>query len=194
MRTRALILAALAASALTAPGMAQPADPAKPTTLSELNIVVHRSTRVSGVDVTASRCPKSKDTPGAPQPKLVSSFPARGAVVKPGLVIVRLTFDQPMTCKGFLATDFPLKFPCPNPLPGSLMTYDKRTFFTLCDASPGTRYGIQLTGFRSLDGKLFAGEELAFETSRDRRARTQTEAMAEDDWIAQAERAADAAR
>ena len=83
---------------------------AEPTGVSGVDVVVKRATRLSEVEVTLPPCPQANKSPNPefPPPKVVSSFPAKGAVVRPGIVILRVTFDKPMACPGLLDTHAPL--------------------------------------------------------------------------------------
>src|SRR5258706_10088053 len=87
---------AIAAGALPAGAAPKPA-PADGATVSEL--IVTATKAVSELTVTAKiKClqPDSSQY-RTNRPKVVSSYPAKGAVVRPGLLVVRVTFDQPMT-------------------------------------------------------------------------------------------------
>jgi hypothetical protein len=76
---------------------------------------------------------------GAP-PRVVSSFPRPGAVVRPGLLVVRLTFSRPMACEGSFGSDAQRPNPCPGSARQMLMSADRKTIRAICDVAPGTRY------------------------------------------------------
>src|SRR5262245_3658498 len=61
-----------------------------------------------------AKCLPAKTEPAAPAPRIVSTFPADNAIIRPGRLVVRVTFDRPMTCRGFLYERPPLKSPCPR--------------------------------------------------------------------------------
>src|SRR4051812_12630378 len=69
--------------------------------------------------------PAAKEADMSP-PKLVSSFPAPDAVIRPGLVVVRATFDRPMTCSGFFRDAPPFPSPCDVHMQKMVMSYDRR--------------------------------------------------------------------
>src|SRR3569833_1366360 len=138
MRPKLLICIAAFAAAVIGPSLslAQSTDkdaaPAKPadehvTALSGLNIAVRRTPSVSELDVKAPVCAKIHKATEE-RPKLVSTYPARGATIRPGVVILRLTFDKPMTCDGLLGVDGARANPCPAPLEEPLYSRDRHTF------------------------------------------------------------------
>ena len=110
MRTRLLICAAIGGAVLAAPppSMAQSEDSTvlsgvdvvikkpEPTPLAGVDVVAHRSTHVSEVDVVLPPCPKANGAPDAeiPIPKVVSTFPAKGAVVRPGAGAAENAIDR----------------------------------------------------------------------------------------------------
>jgi len=161
---------ALAGVALAAaPGRA--AEP--PATVSEL--VITASKTVSELLVTGRmRClaPDYGAAAGKTPPKVVSAFPARGAEVRPGLLVVRVTFDQPMTCAGRFDPTPALADPCPGQVRDMLLSYDRRTVRTVCMVEPGVQYGLSLgedpnspTAFLGLAGLPAAPARLNFTTS-----------------------------
>jgi hypothetical protein len=203
MRTRSLICAAVSGAALIAPppSMAQSTDPtplsgvevvvrkkAEPTPLSGVEVVAHRATPVSEVDVVLPPCPKANGAPDAdiPTPKVVSTFPAKGAMVRPGLLILRVTFDRPMTCIGLLQGHDPIPDPCPPPLREPMISRDKRTFLTVCMVEANRHYGLWLRNFTSLGGRSPSSYEMVFNTSNKEDITKVEEAVAEDSWLQQA--------
>jgi len=76
---------------------------------------------------------------GAP-PRVVSAFPQPGAVVRPGLLVVRLTFSRPMACEGSFGSDAQLPNPCPGSARRMLMSADRKTIRAVCEVAPATRY------------------------------------------------------
>src|SRR5665213_2382260 len=143
MRPKLLICIAALAAALIGPSLSlaqsdQDVAPAKPpsadehvTSVSALIVAARRSTAVSELDVKAPVCPKVHKAADE-RPKLVGTYPERGATVRPGVVILRLTFDKPMTCDGLLNAEGTKANPCPAPLEEPLYSRDRRTFLTVC--------------------------------------------------------------
>jgi hypothetical protein len=133
------------------------------TALSGLTVMARRSsTPLSGVDVEGKKCPAARN-PADPErqpPKLVSSFPDTGRPVRPGIVILRLTFDQPMTCDGVIRRVGGLAYPCPLPLKSPMISRDRRTFLTVCKVEPGNMYGVVVEGFTSLSGHAFKPRQI----------------------------------
>ncbi len=128
-------------------GLATAAQERDSTVVRGLVIQGRLSHEVRGLIVTPGRTclpARSPPDPDVPGPKLVSSFPAKGAVVKPGIVVLRLTFDLPMACPGQIGADFPISNPCPAPLADPVISADRRTFMTVCAVKPNARYGIRL--------------------------------------------------
>jgi hypothetical protein len=131
------------------------APPVEPTTVSEL--VVTATKAVSELTVTAPiKClAPSKYEERAERPKVVSTFPAKGAVVAPGLLVLRVTFDRPMACDGRLGRDPPWQDPCPGAVQEMLLSYDRRTVRTVCVVDPNLHYGAVVNG--DVAGKVFIG-------------------------------------
>ncbi|HEY3951605.1 hypothetical protein [Phenylobacterium sp.] len=158
---------------LGAVASSQAAPAAKPksdgATVSELLVIPEKM--ASELDVIARKqCLEVKKEPSTPPAKLVSSFPAQGATVRPGLLIVRLTFDRPMTCNGFLKRDIDLPDPCPDTHQQFRQSADRLTVWTVCVARPGHRFGVWLnkpvfdddgTGFSDFQNKGAQFESLA---------------------------------
>jgi len=96
--TMALIVGAML------PWSAARADPPKPatdpaaTTLSELLVLARRPATLSGVEVRA-KAPCVLPRPHGehePPPRVVESYPSPGQTVPPGVMVLRLRYDQPM--------------------------------------------------------------------------------------------------
>jgi hypothetical protein len=143
---------------------------------------------VRGVIVTpavkclAARSPADKDLP---RPKVVSSYPAQGATVRPGRIVIRLTFDVPMACEGTFL-DAP---PLPSPLPADgrvvKLTPDRRTFRIEGRVAKTRRYALWLNraterDFKGLSGQPLEPFRLEFVTSDEAEAKTVAEALADD--------------
>jgi hypothetical protein len=162
---------------------------------------------LQGLDVRpASECLAAQEPadPAAPPPKLVSSFPADGGKARPGIVVVRLTFDQPMACPGVNDGDLPI---CPTPLIDPVISADRRTFLTICVARSEGRYSIRLNSERgrrslsadehmtvsasqrprgrwtSLAGRQAVSQEITFTTTNDETVQTIRDAIAEDPFL-----------
>ncbi len=131
-------------------------------------------TQTSTVTVTASRT----------VPKVQSTFPAPGAQVAPGLLVLRVTYDTRMRPEGWsyaqaAGADYPDCAKSPRLLD------DKRSFVLICRTLPGKRYAVwfnrpPLDDFTSLGRRPAAPFELTFATTDDDPVRTLTEAMKAD--------------
>ena len=165
---------------------------AKPqaTPLSGVDIVVARpkATSLPGVDVSPpNKCLAPRNPPDATvaAPKLVSSYPAKGAIVRPGLLVLRLTFDLPMACRGALGIDLPRANPCPGATQTWVLSYDRLNLRMLCRVGPKGSYGVwvnrrALQKFQGLGGRTPDPNELVFETSSEPEVTTVAEAVAQD--------------
>jgi hypothetical protein len=175
----------LGATVLSAPGLpaAQPAARPAPaeaeaTTVEELSVL------------GAAKCLQPRKDPLAPPPRIVSTFPASGAVVRPGVLVLRVTFDQPMSCKGFFAAAAEARSPCPVDTQYWVLSFDRRTIRTVCRTDLSSHYGLRvsdrslrddsLTTFVSLAGKRLAPYVLTFDTSSDAPINTAGESLAQD--------------
>jgi len=92
-------------------------------------------TALSGVVVT----PRAKEPPS-----IVSTYPAEGATVMPGALVLKLTFDQKMNPDDwrFDRTDsrYPACLDHPRLLP------DEKTFVLLCTVGGAGKFSIQMNG------------------------------------------------
>jgi hypothetical protein len=140
-----LMIVSIAMLAAAAPAP-QPATPAKtPDT----------GTPVKGVVVVSG-----------PSPKVVGSFPAEGAQVSAGVLVLKVVFDQAM------APDAWSYGPAENrPLPSCLerprLLADKRTTVLLCSVAAHTDYAVQINPtpqFASADGRAAKPYILHFAT------------------------------
>ena len=147
-------------------------------------------TRLSGI-VVSSRCPKPrKAKDGAATPRIVSTYPARGAVVRPGLLMLRVTFNAPMACGGAFFSEGAFENPCPGDGPSGervmFISPDRRTFTALCAVEPGAAYGLWVNypgmrnAFANLDGRPSEPYDLGFSTSSDKAVLTPAEALDQD--------------
>ncbi|WP_394760854.1 hypothetical protein [Phenylobacterium sp.] len=174
------------AGLLLVAGAARGAEPAA----SVEALVVTAPKTIAELLVTANiKCvaPDRLGNPGT-RPKVVSSFPARDAVVRPGLIVMRVTFDKPMACAGRLAGLSPWPSPCPGGTQSMLLSFDRRTVRTACAAAADSHYGVSLN--RDLDGDAFLGvaglpaesRAFGFTTSSGPAVGSVCEALAEDAW------------
>ena len=113
-------------------------------------------TQVGGVEVMAG-----------PGPKVTSSFPAEGAKVAAGVIVLRLAFDQPMTPDGWSygrseAGAFPQCLAKPR------LLADQHTFALLCTVAANTAYGLQINpapAFKNAGGRSAKTYALSFSTT-----------------------------
>jgi hypothetical protein len=167
-----------------------PKPAAADTTVSEL--IVTASKEVSELTVVAKlKClAPERGAERATRPKVVSSYPAKGDVVRPGLLVVRVTFDQPMTCDGFFLRDAARQSPCPVTSQEMLLSYDRRTVRTVCVVQPNTEYGLSLSedpnakSFVGLSGLPSMPYRVDFATSEGPVVVTVCDALAQDETMA----------
>jgi hypothetical protein len=186
MHLRPGLFAAAGAALLGQPALA--ADDPNSTTVAGVTITAQRAYPVREVTIPmGKRCLKARKPadPEAAAPRLVSTFPRRGSVVKPGLVVLRLTFDLPMTCDGLLDGHDGLLDPCPTPLNDPVISKDRRSFLTVCVLKPASHYGIWLNHslyhrFTSIGGHELDAQEFVFDTSAAPELTTVKDALAED--------------
>jgi hypothetical protein len=170
---------------------------AKPPTVSELVVIAPRKpTMVSEVDVVGKiKCVAPEIDRRAHPPRVVSTYPAADAVVAPGLLIIRVTFDQPMSCAGYFAAADPAHNPCDESGAQQrfLMSFDRRTVRTPCLVLPNTRYrlwmnepradlsaGPSAPQFVGMNGWRMDGHRLSFTTSAQPPVETVREALGQD--------------
>ncbi len=161
----------------------------QPTALSGLTVAIQRRAVISGVTVAPpAKClgARKPPSPDVPPPKVVSSYPKPGAVVRPGLLVLRVTFDLPMSCDGMLRTASPWRNPCPGADREFLLSFDRKTIRTVCDLEADTQYGVWMNHdmpqhrFVSLAGLPLEPFELTFATSSDKAIADVSEALAQD--------------
>jgi hypothetical protein len=173
-------------------------------------------TNVSIVKVQeTNRCLQPRDPPdkNVPAPKLVSTFPAQGQTVRPGILEVRLTFDLPMACTGGVAVKPGAPDPCGHlqtrktadggtdswKTEDWIQTWDRHTMVFRCKVEPGKRYVVFIntnvgsknspgggawSDFKGLGGTSAGPYELTFTASNDMPVQTQEEADNEDPLMA----------
>ena len=132
------------------------------------------STRVSAVTVTASR----------ELPHVQSTFPAVGAKVAPGLLVLRVTYDTRMRSQGWsYAKESGAEYPDCAKSPRLLD--DRRSFVLICRTLPNKAYAVwfnrpPLDDFASVSRRPAVPFELKFATSDDDPVRTLPDAMKAD--------------
>ena len=203
---RIIALAALSATPLaaradgdpapaTTPPAAEAADQARPTPLSELDVVAKpKATPLSELDVVVTRKPATKLTgvevkapqsclpprsPAdheVPAPKLVSTYPADGQTVQPGYTVLRLTFDLPMACRGSLPQN--LVAACfADGIEIWHESFDRKSLMIVCDLKPSAHYELGINKripehFQGLSGNEPESGGFRFDTSGEAPVRT----------------------
>jgi hypothetical protein len=122
----------------------------------------------------------SRSGPVSGRPQVVDVFPARGAVVRPGLVVVRVTFDRPMSCDASFGGASDLPNPCPGRWREVTISADRRSFRTVCEVKADARYRLLLRSFRSVHDSIMAPYDVTFSTSGAAPIATIQQALAED--------------
>ena len=153
-----------------------------------LPFIAAAQTGVDGLTVSPPvKClpARSPADPGVPAPRVVSSFPANGATVRPGRLILRITFDLPMACGGTFLDGPPLSSPLPDGNRVVALTPDRKTFRVAGYVRPNARYAVWLNhppvrDFQGLSGQPLARFDLSFRTSDGPEVKTDAEALAED--------------
>src|SRR5215469_3331262 len=92
------------------------------------------------------------------RPRVVATFPADGAVVRPGVVVVRVTYDQPMACDASFDGTSDLPNPCPGRWREVTLSQDRRSFRTVCEVKADTRYRLTLRRFSNSHGLAVPAE------------------------------------
>jgi hypothetical protein len=170
-----LLFAAAATAAAPPPNTIEGLNVVAPKMVAELTVMPH------------AVCLDAKRDVSIPAPKIVSTFPSRGAAVRPGVLVVRITFDRPMTCAGVLQADEPLLDPCSDRVQKFVLSYDRKTVRTVCVAAPKSHFGLWLNRgapgsqqFESLAGWRPSPYELTFSTTGEPLATTVREALEQD--------------
>ncbi len=105
--------------------------------------------------------------PGGPGPKVAASYPANGAAVGAGVLVVKIVFDQPMKpdAWSYGATDDGAFPPC---LANPRLLADQRTFVLLCTASARQAFAMEINAapaFASDQERLAHRTVLRFSTT-----------------------------
>ena len=131
--------------------------------------------RTDTVTVTASRT----------IPHVQSTFPALGAKVAPGLLVLRVTYDTKMRPEGWsYAEDAAADYPdCGSE--GPRLLDDRRSFVLICRTLPGKHYAVwfnrpPMNDFSSMGRRPAVPFQLKFQTTDDEPVRTLAEAMKAD--------------
>ena len=114
-------------------------------------------------------------------PAVTATWPAAGAVIAPGVLVLKIVFNQAMTAdqwsyaKG-AAGDYPSCLATPR------LLADRKTFVLLCTTLPGKRYGVQVNatpdkGFVNVGDRRAPLFDLAFSTSTSEPVRNLQAAM-----------------
>jgi hypothetical protein len=169
----------LSASAVLAqPPALAPSSPAAP------EADPNASTDELTITAQASCLPPKRDTAGEP-PQVVSTFPAHGQVVRPGVLYLRVTFNEPMTCKGYFSAMAHMKSPCANGRQVWLLSFDRKTIRTLCHTEASSQYGVRVSGAAeaqliSLGGRALAPYEFSFMTNSGPEITSTSDSLGED--------------
>jgi hypothetical protein len=129
----------------------------RPTTLSGIDVTARRPTTLSGVDVKAKGpcvIPRPRGAPDGP-PRVVDSYPRFGQTVAPGVLVLRVTYDQPMSrCAVFLLNAGGGLARLEQKL--AWQTSDRRTMLFIVDLDPANDYRLWLNApWTSGPGRMF---------------------------------------
>ncbi len=114
---------------------AKPAKVEDTTALSGVTVSAAPTPQVSGVVVM----PRAKEPPA-----VVSTYPAAGDAVKPGALILKITFDQRMSPSDWKFDRADDRYPSCLARPRLLS--DERTFVLLCTVGGAGKFAIQING------------------------------------------------
>jgi hypothetical protein len=82
--------------------------------------------------------------PPTDPPKVASSYPAEGQAIAPGVLILKVTFDQKMTAKGWNYAAAPDSADKPDCVATPRLLKDDKTFVLLCRVVSGKTYKVAL--------------------------------------------------
>jgi len=114
-------------------------------------------------DAAARPC-RDEEPHDGPAPRVMRTMPAPGSVVRPGAMVLSVTFDQRMACKAN-TTASPFPIPCPGGGGAVLISLDRRTLTTVCIVEAGASYSMPLADFVGAGGARSERYDLAFTTS-----------------------------
>lgn len=83
--------------------------------------------------------------PKTEPPRVVATYPATGQAIAPGVLVIKVTFDQPMSPTGFNFAASPAS-ETPECLPTPRLLDDRKSFVLLCRVTAGKTYGLSLNG------------------------------------------------
>jgi hypothetical protein len=104
---------------------------------------------------------------GGPPPKVATTFPADGAAVPGGLLVMKIVFDQVMTADGWSYSPS-AGGAFPNCLNQPRLLADQRTFVLLCTVSAHQSYAMDINSaraFASAHGRSAKPFHLSFSTA-----------------------------
>ena len=180
MKSILFSVAVLCVPAIATAGSAAPASGNSITTVEELSVM------------PSAQCLQPKKEPGSAPPRIVSSYPSQGATVRPGLLVLRVTFDAPMSCRGFFSPgsgtgggQTQLRSPCPELRQRWVLSFDRRTIRTVCHAEAEQQYAVWPSSeaqstFVSLDDQPLERYQLSFSTSAAAPTATVSNSLIED--------------
>lgn len=107
--------------------------------------------------------------PPTQPPKVTSTWPAAGETVAPGILVLKVSFDQKMTSGAWNYAAAP-GGELPECVRAPRLLNDGRTFVLLCRTKPGKRYAVTFNavregGFANEAENPAQAAELAFATS-----------------------------
>ncbi|THD63025.1 hypothetical protein [Phenylobacterium sp.] len=189
---RSALLGVVALGGFVAAPWAQAAvDPQDGKAASGAAVIADRPATVDELEVVAHPpcLPPKVVEKGGGYPKVVSTYPRQDQAVRQGLLIMRVTFDRPMSCSGSFTAEG--QNPCPSEAQNFLMSLDRRTIRVACFVEPGKHFTFWLnpvTGqtspplplFMSLQGRAVAAYRMTFTTSREPPIQTIPEALSAD--------------
>jgi len=81
--------------------------------------------------------------PGGPSPSVTATYPALDATAPPGVIVLKITFDQPMT-PGAWAYGQAAGAAFPHCLARPRLLRDKKSFALLCTVDPKQAYALEI--------------------------------------------------
>ena len=142
----------------------------RPNSIRSVCLLVCSGLVIVGAPVWAASASTSVEgvvVPGGPPPKVASTYPVNGSQVPAGILILKITFDQPMTADQWSyghveGAQFPLCLANPR------LLADQRTFTLLCKVIDHQRYAIAINSpsdFKNQIGRSAKPALLQFSTT-----------------------------